>query len=127
MGWQEDIREWSTKNDKRAEVQERVLVDKGWDPTKYTPEMKSALFDYLDKWNTLSVKTLPAPATSKRRNPTPSSLKKKFTQFGPWKIWSYPKNEGYVTTATNGTKILEFDSNSYLEALHIHLFLSETV
>ena len=54
MGWQEDIQEWSIQNNKRAEVQERVLVDKGWEPEKYTPEMKTALFDYLTKWNTLT-------------------------------------------------------------------------
>lgn len=69
MTWFSDIEEWSILNTRDPEIVENICIRKGWDPTKYSSSMKSALFDWLDQWYTLSIKKLSTPATSLRRNP----------------------------------------------------------
>lgn len=68
--WKTDIAEWAKKHDRDPAIVENILIKKGWKPAKYQPTMKSELFHYLNEWYTLSVKTLPTPATKgRRRNP----------------------------------------------------------
>lgn len=129
MSWSKDIREWCTRNGHDPEVQENVLKNKGWDPSKYQPSMKTALYDYLKQWNTLAVKKLPTPATSTRKNPTQKKskkfLKKKFTALpSGWKIWTFKGSHKYTTVATNGEKFMEFNGLLYPAATDIHLDLS---
>lgn len=70
MSWKSDIAEWAKTSGKgRPNVQENILLSGGWDPEKYTSSMKSKMFDYLSKWHTLELKTMPGAATEKRRNP----------------------------------------------------------
>jgi hypothetical protein len=75
MSWDDDIQEWSKKSGRDPSRQKNILVNEGWDPKKYQPSMKAALFDYLDKWHTLSLKNMPSPATLRKnpfaRNPAP--------------------------------------------------------
>lgn len=69
MSWEQDIEEWSENNDRDPTKVEKICIRHGWRPEKYLPEMKSDLNYWLDQWYTLSIKTLPQPATNFRRNP----------------------------------------------------------
>jgi len=68
MSWDADIANWADRNSRNPEKVEKICIRKGWDPNSYTPSMQKNLFEWLDAWYTLSVKTLPSPATS-RKNP----------------------------------------------------------
>ena len=125
MSWKDDIASWAAKNGQEPETVGSIATGKGWEPNKYQPSMKRALFDYLDQWYTLSVKTLPAPATknAKRRNPARSAHVQKFTKLSNgWKIWILQDKNSYThsTVASNGTKYLEYDNNTLLDSMKIH-------
>lgn len=66
--WLGHIKEWSKLHNKNYKKVEKILLRGGWRPSKYTVEMRGPLFDYLNKWYKLSVKKLPKPFTSFRRN-----------------------------------------------------------
>lgn len=69
--WDQHIEQYAARNDKDPSRVEGILIRGGWEPAQYHASMKSELFDYLDDWYTLSIKTLPTPATQNRRNPSP--------------------------------------------------------
>jgi len=129
MGWEEDISFWAKKNNQEFATAERIAkkgtkTEKGWDPTKYdSSTMRAALFDYLNQWYTLSVKTLPIPAT-KRKNPIKSKTRtQKFTKLSNgWKIWTVQDQRSYThaTIASNGRRHLEYGDNTLLNSLQIH-------
>jgi len=81
MSWNDDIASWAQKNGRDPKKVDRIAKKGGWDTSKYLDTMKSALFDYLDKWYTLSVKDMPAPATQLRRNPYRRNPYKRNTSF----------------------------------------------
>ncbi len=67
--WLEHIEDYSENRKKDAKRVEGILIKGGWDSSTYKSRMKKDLFRYLDDWYTLSIKTLPVPATL-RRNPS---------------------------------------------------------
>jgi len=67
-GWKSHIAEWARSNDREPSKVEGILIREGWDPKDYDTSMRRDLYKFLDKWYTLSVKTLPKPATL-RSNP----------------------------------------------------------
>ena len=74
MSWFKDITAWAKKNNKDPKIVEKIVIRKGWEPTKYLSSMRDNLHSYLDQWYTLSIKALPTPATNNRKNPVPLSL-----------------------------------------------------
>jgi len=66
--WKSHIEAWASENDRKPSKVEATLRRKGWNPNTYDESMRSDLYAFLDKWYTLSVKTLPEPATL-RKNP----------------------------------------------------------
>lgn len=69
MSWDSDIEDWAQRHQRSPETVSAICIRKGWEPDKYHSAMKRQLFDWLDLWYTLSVKKLPTPATSLKRNP----------------------------------------------------------
>lgn len=140
MSWDEDISTWAHNNDlepktvgdiaiKDKKTTDGKRIEKGWEPSKYkSATMKDALFDYLSKWNTLSVKTLPTPATaSLRKNPSTAQIVKKLTKLSNgWKIWTVQKsNYTHQTIASNDDKYINYDDNTLLTSLKTHQRLIE--
>ena len=121
MGWKNDIAEWAHKHQQEPSVMEKIAIKKGWDASKYKPSMKSELFDFLTKWYTLSVKTLPEPATSKlRKNPTPDNIEKYTKLSNGWRIWTLENGQLFTTIASNGQKYKEFTDNDLNTAFKLH-------
>jgi hypothetical protein len=117
MGWKSDIAAWAKRNNKDPERVSNIAMRKGWDPNRYTASMQKQLFDYLDKWYTLSVKVLPTPATALRRNPVDLSDPIEIVELqSGWTIWVIPEGDKYTTIASNGKKRIEFSNNRYHKA-----------
>lgn len=121
MGWKSDIAEWARKHQQEPSVMEGIALRKGWEPSKYKASMKSSLFDFLTKWYTLSVKTLPEPATAKRRNPAPSNVEKYTKLSNGWRIWTFDSgDELFTTIASDGKSYKEFTDNDFPTAFELH-------
>jgi len=136
MGWKDDISSWASKNNQepeivegnaKREIKKGTKIEKGWDPAKYdSSTMKAALFDYLNQWYTLSVKTMPIPATTAlRKNPIQSKTQKFTKLSNGWKIWTVQDQRSltHSTIASNGPKYLEYGNNTLLGSLQIHQHL----
>lgn len=125
MSWRKHIEEWSIKNNRDPDIQEDILIAKGWDPKKYQDGMKPSLFDYLTKWHTLHIKTMPEPATKGlRRNPVLAEpivdeSYKEIIVINDWKLWVFEINRRFTIIASNGIRYLEFDDLSPEDALEI--------
>jgi hypothetical protein len=122
VGWKEDISSWANRNDREVDKVEKIAIREGWKPKNYRPSMKDALFDYLDKWYTLSIKILPEPATKNRRNPSQIKIQgSKFTKLSNgWKIWTIRDGETHSIIASNNNKYIEYANNSLSNSLKIH-------
>lgn len=106
--WKSDVKKWAKANDRDPSVVEGILVKNGWVPAKYTASMKEQLNYYLDQWYTLSVKTLPKPATNnKRRNPS-----HRFTL-------ETPLESGWVVLTESNKSGNKFRTLAFNEALQI--------
>jgi len=68
MSWDSDIDEYCKLRGREPQHVRTILKRKAWNKKLYQPSMKSELFEFLDKWYTLSIKKLPSPATN-RKNP----------------------------------------------------------
>lgn len=68
--WDNDIEQYCFDRNKDFDRVEDILIRGGWNPDLYQSHMIDDLYNYLDDWYTLSIKNLPKPATSRRRNPS---------------------------------------------------------
>jgi hypothetical protein len=110
MYWLEHIREWAKRHKRDPKKVEKILIREGWSRNKYKPSMKQKLFNYLDEWYTLSIKSLPKPATSYKRNPlsiyvvddifSPDGFARTVFSNG-WIIDSRPSKKGFTSVAFN--------------------------
>lgn len=138
VAWQDDINLYAKRRKKDPKKIEKILINKGWEPVNYTTEMKNALFDFLDKWYTLSIKELPKPATQ-RTNPISFILFDKYclkkdsikTIISNGKVInSKPKNAGYISIVfdVNSHKIIKsFFSRTLVDLILMHYDLVEYV
>jgi len=69
QSWIEDVTGWARLNGRDPKKVERILLRHGWNPQRYRAEMRTNLNHWLDQWYTLSIKTLPSPATARKKNP----------------------------------------------------------
>lgn len=120
MGWKSDIASWARQREKDPKIVEDIAVEKGWEPAKYQSSMKGSLHDFLTKWYTLSVKNLPEPATSKRRNPIRQKQQKYTKLSNGWRIWTTKETDGYSTIASNGSRYIEY-TNTNSSKMHQQL------
>lgn len=124
MGWKTDIAFWASKNSRETSEVEKIAINKGWEPAKYQDSMRDSLLDFLDKWYTLSVKTLPEPATktSNRRNPIEiAGWAHKYTKLSNgWRIWTIQEGDGYSVIASDSNRYIEYSNNSLNDSVILH-------
>jgi hypothetical protein len=142
--WFEDIKSWTascncsgcstTKKDASRSYNintiNDLLLDEGWDSSKYTRSMKPKLHDYLTKWYFLAEKQMPKPATSLRRNPDIAVVedrvdfiadRRQTTLSNGDMVRTAPKGLGYVTYIwKKGRRHHSYQSNSLTEAFLHH-------
>ena len=118
--WLKDITSWTkscncngcdttqkdTSRNYSIDTINNLLIDEGWNPSKYNHSMKSKLHDYLTKWYFLAEKQMPKPATSRRQNPALSVVedrmdleadRRQTTLSNGDIVRTGPKGLGYVT------------------------------
>lgn len=100
--WDSDIEEYCQLRGKDPAKVEAILLRKGWNPDNYSPSMRSALFNYLDKWYTLSIKNLPEPAT--RKNPITYHHTTELP-YG-WKVETLSHGNQYKTLVSKGGQVV---------------------
>lgn len=123
--WNADIQEYSTSRGRDPKKVHSILLSKGWEPAKYQSSMKNALFDFLDQWYTLSIKTLPTPATLRRN---PANCYRRYTKLdNGWKILTESKGNSYITRAKKGSDEFIVSNKSQKEADNAHLSLIKEV
>lgn len=122
--WKEHIQVYSKSRNRDPAKVEAILLRKGWKPSLYREEMREQLFDFLDKWYTLSVKNLPAPATSLRRNPGKGDYLL-ITRLPGGTVISFLDLRGFVTNVVTGGHIRTIIDPSQDKCHKTHLALVE--
>ena len=133
--WEDHIAAWANKNDREPSKVEGVLKNEGWDPDNYSASMKKELHTFLDMWYTLSIKSMPEPATY-RSNPINlnkiiKEIKAPLKRFAyailsnGWRIDTFfdRQAQSFLTIAYNNSLEKELEpeySDSISESLYNH-------
>ena len=119
--WEEDIQEYCHLRGREPDKVHGILLRKGWEPENYTSRMRDALFDFLDKWYTLSIKKLPVPATTRQKNPTTNYLH--VTKLpGLLRVETKEVNNAFVTKVFEKNQIIfSAEDSSIITAVETHL------
>lgn len=128
--WDKDIIEYCQSRQKEKRKVEGILTRKGWESQDYHSSMKDSLFEWLDQWYTLSVKKLPAPATSYQPNPTeaPPKIYRHMTRLpGGWLVLtSYARGKYLTQVLRSGAQFAKID-RSKSDANETHMRLVERI